>query len=1023
MTRLFLLLSILFLLTGVAQAQPSVLLVTGDTEGHLGPCATCPNHSGRGGIDRRATAVAGQRDVGPVLLLDAGNWLVGGDSLGSNGGVMVAAYAQLKYDAVNLSTKDLFWGKEQTLHLLKDAKFTAVSATLLDAETGKPVLPPYVVVNRTAIIGLCELPPGQELLPHIQKQLAGIRLRPVAEALNESLPKAKAESDRVVVLYHGTGKGLRALRTKLAGTGVMIAAAGVSRENIPDDSAAPVIVSDRHGQTLAKASLADGKLTVEQVALTSDVPGDPAMQQLVASFAPPPPKSWAVTTATTLPTIAPATQPVVTAVAPPVESPAAVQPPPPQVVVPPPVAPPPPPPPAKPANPRVAARQPHQPKGLAGAGLTQEQVNTAIDRGCAFLWKVTQDQAKSNDGDLGGSYEGYHTLASLALVKSGLHKKDPEFNKRVRRYLARVVPESLGTYGAGTLCMLVEAYGDPQYEYVQRRAARYLFECQGGKGWDYNPKVPETALLDAKTTKPLQVWGGRKALGSGEAEHWNRASTQPSAEVEGDNSLAQYAVMGLQSAARAGVEVPQQTWQQVLEMYRTRQSDEGGWSYTAYKGASSTGSMTCAGAYSLTVARYFLGEKDPEVDDAVEQGIAWLDSHFTVTENPAQRSYHYYYLYALERLGRTLDTEFIGTHEWYPLGAKYLVDNQQADGSWHEDEPDRQPELTTSFALLFLSRGTPMLKPPIVHRDGPGMLKTALLQPPAPRVYFILDCSGSMTAEMNGKTKFDLARLAITQLLDELPEGTPIALRAYGHRKGALDEGASDDTELLMPLAPVDRQAVADTLAHLRARGKTPLARSLKEATNDVSRGEKIDVVLLTDGGEDTLPRQDPVAAAAALGRVKNVTLHIVGFDIGDETWGKQLHDMAAAAKGHYWPANDGDALIRDLRAALLHSPGTYEVLNDKGKPVTQGRFGDAKQLPPGQYTFVTTFSGQPLKEPFNINAGMPTVILFDSVRFDVTNTPTATQPATAARFCTSCGKRLEPGQKFCPSCGQKVAP
>src|SRR3712207_7148123 len=55
-------------------------------------------------------------------------------------------------------------------------------------------------------------------------------------------------------------------------------------------------------------------------------------------------------------------------------------------------------------------------------------------------------------------------------------------------------------------------------------------------------------------------------------------------------------------------------------------------------------------------------------DEGIERGLAWLAAHFSVKENPPNQSWHYYYLYALERVGRILDTEFIGPHEWYPLG-------------------------------------------------------------------------------------------------------------------------------------------------------------------------------------------------------------------------------------------------------------------------------------------------------------------------------------------------------------------
>ena len=981
-------------------AGDGTIVVTADTEGHVAACGSCPADRSQGGLPRRAALVQRLRGEGPVLLLDAGNWIAGPDTVSTRGELMVSAYNLIAYDAVHLTPADLYWGKDVTLATLKDAKFAAVSCNLLDSGTGKPLVSPYVVKTigstKVAILGVAEPPAAMESLPQVQERMKGITIRPTAEALDEWLPKAAAESDRVIVLYQGSGRALRTTRKKVQDAKAILAVSGLRPDNLPDD--AGIVATAEHGKSVANLTIGD-KPVIEQVMVGPNLPPDPATLKLIAD------RTGTRAPLPQLATAAPAkgTEPPIER-APPATPPAPTQ----QIAAPPTAA-------TKAALPRIAAKQPHVPKGLAGVGLTDEQINATIDRGCAALWQLVQTQAKANDGQLGRSWEGYHTVAALALAKAGFHKHNPEFDRRLREYLVKGQPETLGTYAAGTLCMLVEAYGDPRFEPVQRRAARYLLEGQGPRGWEYTPRVPEASMLDERTRRALQVWGGRRPTGSGEAEQWKRATTQPAADAEGDNSLAQYAVMGLQSAVRAGVAVPPESWQKVLEMYRSRQTADGGWSYlNAVHGA--YGSMTCAGGYAISVARHNLGEKDPGVDEQVEQGLAWLAAKFTVSGNP-NGPYHYYYLYSLERLCRTLDTEFVGPHEWYPLGARYLVDAQKPDGTWMEGDPDGHPELTTAFALLFLKRGTPPLQATPPKLEGPGTLRTALLQPPAPRVYFILDCSGSMLAEMGGKTKFDLARQAITQLLAELPDETVVALRAYGHRKSALDAGASEDTELVLPLAPLNRQTFADRLKRLRARGKTPLARSLRETINDIAR-EKLDVILLTDGGEDTQPRQDPVEAAELFAGLKGVAVHIVGFDIGSDDWGKQLRGMASAAQGRYWPAQDADALLGELRAAVLRTPGAFEIIDAKGVVTVRGTFGDTKPLPAGQYTFVTRFGGQEFRELFWINRAMPTAVLFDAGRFDVSAPQSSPAPG---KTCSNCGRKLEPGQKFCPGCGRKT--
>ncbi|QOV87853.1 VWA domain-containing protein [Humisphaera borealis] len=1058
------------------QADAIAILLTANTEGHVKPCESCPMHVGDGGLDRRATIVAqlrtGER---PALLLDAGAWLAGPESAASAGAVMVAAYNAMGYDAAHITPADLGWGKSAALTTLRSARFSLISATLLSAD-GKPMFEPFVVKKvgavRFGVIGVSEAPKGLDFSPALREQFEGVRFAPPAEAIATWLPKAAAESDRIIILYDGTAWGLATVRKAVGNRDVLIAVAGIRPERLPEDARTTVLATEEHGKSIGVASLADGKWTLSQSRVPGSTASDAAMRDLLATYAPkaltPPTTQVAVATTPTTrpdpnvppavvpppamsppPTTAPVVMPPVNPPVVPATQPAvAVVPPPPATMPAPPAV-------TVTAQPRVTAKQPLQPRGLAGVGLTQEQVDAAVKRGADFLWPHMLKECGNPPfiAGEGGGYEGYHTLASLALVRAGLHKRDAEFNRMLRVYLDRVQPETIGTYAAGVLCMLIEAYGDPRYEPKLRASARYLFEGLSSKGWDYRPKVADAAMLDPRTQKPLQVWGGRPPIGSGAeaAEKWNRATTQKSDELDHDNSLVQFAVLGLHAAARAGVEVPIDVWRQVVAMMRTRQTDTGGWGYVGSTSATS-GSMTCAAAYALTVARYHLQEKSPAEDESIERGLAWLAKGFAVDKNPgAGEANLYYYLYSVERLGRTLDTEFIGPNEWYPMGAKYLLDVQKENGSWHDEKAENQAELSTSFAILFLSRGTPKLAVTPEPKVGPGVLKTGLLQPPAPRLYIILDCSGSMMEEMGGKTKFDVARQSVASLLAELPDATQVALRVYGHRKTALDPGANDDTELLVPIGPLDRQAMADQLKKLRARGKTPMARSLQAAKGDIDgmSDKQVEVLLLTDGGEDSQPRQDPVAAAEAIGKSGKAMVHVVGFDIGREDWGRQLRGMADKGRGKYWGAFDTATLLTELRAAVLRSPGAYEIHDASDRVVHRGQFGDSQPLEPGRYAFVTAFGGKRFNEPFWVNAGEPTAVLFDAGKFGVTEpkgppppaglpatrpatpdpvvtTPPfnpATPPANRPKFCVHCGNKLGPTGNFCTSCGKKIGP
>jgi len=82
-----------------------------------------------------------------------------------------------------------------------------------------------------------------------------------------------------------------------------------------------------------------------------------------------------------------------------------------------------------------------------------------------------------------------------------------------------------------------------------------------------------------------------------------------------------------------------------------------------------------------------------------------LGEHFIVEPQRSQ----YYRLYGLARAGRLAERKKVlnlaaeKSYDWYSLGAQWLLDNQAEDGSWRI-EADINPEIATSFALLFLAK-------------------------------------------------------------------------------------------------------------------------------------------------------------------------------------------------------------------------------------------------------------------------------------------------------------------------------
>ena len=118
----------------------------------------------------------------------------------------------------------------------------------------------------------------------------------------------------------------------------------------------------------------------------------------------------------------------------------------------------------------------------------------------------------------------------------------------------------------------------------------------------------------------------------------------------------------------------------------------------------------------------YKGEFEQKVERSIHDGLAWLNHHFTVKNNPpGGQGWHYYYLFGLERAGVLTNKKFIGDHDWYREGADYLVDRQKDDGSWSRGRGPRAEERMysdTCFALLFLNRVTKEpavpIRPPVV---------------------------------------------------------------------------------------------------------------------------------------------------------------------------------------------------------------------------------------------------------------------------------------------------------------------
>ena len=612
---------------------------------------------------------------------------------------------------------------------------------------------------------------------------------------------------------------------------------------------------------------------------------------------------------------------------------------------------------------------PPEAKGIAGVGLTAQQVNEAIDRGADFLWEDLKSKSKKEDLSDIGSNNREEVLALFALTHTDLRERNPEF--------ARVLPLAIqhfdrylyDTYANSVICMMLDHLGDSAYQPLMRRAVKAIVEGQRVDGtWGYS--LP-------RLKKPVDA-AGYVSVFSPQPDDLVR--TAPYTEkTGGDNSVAQFVMMALRSAKRQGLNVPDDVWARTRTTMMGRANKDGGWGYT---GPGSTyGSMTCAGIGSLAIADWALDVQDDESKALIRGGLAWMAEKYKADSNPPRGSHNFYYMYSTERVGRLLDIEFYGQNEWYPLGAKALVNSQQVDGSWIEKREIVPP---TSFALLFLTRATEsLMEEPVVAATGTLDINAKALEDRA--VLFIMDASGSMLSKLGERTKLDWARDAMQGLTEGLDESVFMGLRVYGHRLRANAEGAGRDTELLLPLEAFDdgrSQELRTVLSSLKARGKTPMAYSLQESLKDIDRQMNGTVVLLTDGGEDPRSGMDPVAVALRFESLRKWDLAIVGFDIGKAALHSQLQEMADAAGGIYVASDTGDDLLRTLRAALVPLPEQIELVPDDGSPSRTVTLPCELELAGGLYHLRFEVAGNPFDVPVRVINGGKSRVTLDPSRF-----------------------------------------
>ena len=291
-----------------------------------------------------------------------------------------------------------------------------------------------------------------------------------------------------------------------------------------------------------------------------------------------------------------------------------------------------------------------------------------------------------------------------------------------------------------------------------------------------------------------------------------------------------------------------------------------------------------------------------------------------------------------------------------------------ADGNWSFDWPHQEGAYTVTANIVNPNGGDPLattstgrdyivgsngrvqvvLDSATPNDDGTFSFGTAIAG--YPTVHLILDASWSMVRDTlpDGSERIAVAKEALRRIVtDVLPDGVPVAYRAFGHLEGNL----ACQSDLELPVQTLNRETL---LAEIDAtqpqfNANTALAESLRESADDLAgvEGKKI-IVLLTDGKETC--QGDPGAEIQALVDAGiDVEVNIVGLAISEDELREQFKTWAALSGGNYYDAGNADELTEALQETMLLG---YRIRNEDGTIVQIGRVGGiARPVPPGTYS------------------------------------------------------------------------
>ena len=205
-----------------------------------------------------------------------------------------------------------------------------------------------------------------------------------------------------------------------------------------------------------------------------------------------------------------------------------------------------------------------------------------------------------------------------------------------------------------------------------------------------------------------------------------------------------------------------------------------------------------------------------------------------------------------------------------------------------------------------------------------------------PRAILVLDASGSMWGQIDGKAKITIAQDVIGELLQSLPADQELGLTVYGHRR----KGDCGDIETLILPGGDTRNAIMTAVSAIKPKGKTPLSAAVIQAAESLKYTEERATVILVSDGRETC-ELDPCAVGRMLEESGvDFTAHVIGFDISNSKDKAELQCLAEETGGTFRTASNADELGEALQVIAEPEPVTvmFRAIEGQGGPLIQSQ-------------------------------------------------------------------------------------